>query len=155
MPKHRFQLTDHLVVGAIASLIPWEVELYRRTGLPMPGPVAVKLLIDTGSKRSSLIPGIIRHLDPIKMGNARIETGMGSQDTSLFWVRLEFHETNLFAIDHLAVARLPLPPSLANYHGIIGRDLLLNWESLFLEGRRKRFTIRDSPRSLLDWFRLR
>ena len=91
----------------------------------------------------------------IKMGNARIETGMGSQDTSLFWVRLEFHETNLFAIDHLAVARLPLPPSLANYHGIIGRDLLLNWESLFLEGRRKRFTIRDSPRSLLDWFRLR
>jgi hypothetical protein len=74
-------------------------------------------------------------------------------ETVLFWVRLEFPDSSLAAIPQIAVARLPMPPSLRDYHGVIGRDLLGRWESFNYEGRRRRFTIRDSPGGLFGWLK--
>jgi hypothetical protein len=56
-------------------------------------------------------------------------------------------------IPYLAVARLPLPASLQGFHGLIGRDLLGQWESLLYEGQRGRFTIRDSAGGPLGWLK--
>ena len=63
---------------------------------------------------------------------------------TLFWVRLEFPDTSLAPMPVLAVARLGLPPSLATFHGLIGRDLIRHWEFLLIEGRRGRFVLRDA-----------
>jgi hypothetical protein len=155
MGKYKSPVTDHLFIGAVVSLTPGQERFDRGLGLAIPDPVAVKLIIDTGSRRSSLVPGIIRYLDPFKVCDARVESSLGTAMTSLHWVRLEFPGSNLNPLAHLTVARLSMPPLLANYHGVIGRDLLLAWESFSLEGRKKRFTIRDTRRGLLDWLRLR
>ena len=41
-----------------------DAHLRERAGRVVPAPVPIRLLIDTGAKRTILIPGIIRHLDP-------------------------------------------------------------------------------------------
>jgi hypothetical protein len=87
--------------------------------------------------------------------DVREETSTGVLDTSLFWVRIEFPGTSLSPVPYFPIARLPLPPLLATYHGLIGRDLLFAWESFLLEGRQRQFTIRDKPAGLLGWLGLR
>jgi hypothetical protein len=148
------EVTDHQIITAKVSLTLEQEQSHRQLGLAIPDPVTVTLLVDTGSKRTSLVPGIIRHLDPIKQSNVRVESSTGSVQSSLYWVSLAFPGSNLKPIEHLSIASLPLPVTLANYHGLIGRDLLLAWEYFFLEGRRRRITIRDTRRLLLDWLRL-
>jgi hypothetical protein len=96
---------------------------------------------------------VIRHLQPAPGADVQVETSLASVEATLFWVRLEFPGGTLGPIPELAVARLGLPPSLSTLHGVIGRDLLRQWESLLVEGRRGRFTIRDTPRGLRAWFR--
>jgi hypothetical protein len=115
--------------------------------------VAVRLLIDTGSKRTTLIPGIIAHLNPVGQSEVRVETSLATGRTELFWIQLEFPGTSLATIPELAVARLQMPPSLATFHGLLGRDLLFRWYSFLLEGQRGRFTLRDEPGRLSRWLR--
>jgi hypothetical protein len=86
-------------------------------------------------------------------GPARIETSLATGATELFWVRLEFPGTGLEPVAELAVARMAMPPSLATFQGLIGRDLLDRWEYFLYEGRRARFTIRDTPGGLFGWLR--
>lgn len=151
MGKYTARVTDHLVVPARVSLTPGQEDLDLSAGRTVPNPVSVQLLIDTGSKRSSLIPGIIEYLKPLPYRDVRVETSTGSTHTSLYWDQLEFPGTNLSARPEIAMARVAVPSSLANYHGVIGRDLLFAWEYLFLEGRRQRFTIRDVPSKWFGW----
>src|SRR5262249_3048525 len=128
-------------------------QVFQLLGRPVPAPVLVHLIIDTGAKRSSLVPGVINHLQPAYQGSARVETSGRTLRTSLFWVRLEFPDTSLEPSPLLAVARLDMPASLRSCHGVIGRDLLHRWESLLWQGRRGRFTIRETPGGLFSWFR--
>jgi hypothetical protein len=120
-------------------------------GRPVPEPVSVQLVIDSGSRRSSLIPGIVDHLNPTRFGEARVETSTASMAANLYWVRLEFPGTSLGPISEHVVARMPLPPSLHAFQGLIGRDLLHRWESFLYEGRRGRLTVRDTPHWLFGW----
>ncbi|MBI1914314.1 MAG: hypothetical protein HYS12_06195 [Planctomycetes bacterium] len=106
-------------------------------------PVAIRLLIDTGSKRTALIPGIIRHLQPDTAGSARVVSSLGVARAALFWIRLEFPEAGLAAFPEVLVARLPLPVRLSQFHGLLGRDLLRRLESFEYEGRRGVCTIWD------------
>src|SRR5438132_6019291 len=88
-----------------------------------------------------LVPAVIRNLQPGAAGRVRVETSLASGESTLFWVRLEFPGTSLEPMSETAVARLNLPLSLRNFHGILGRDLLRRWESFLFEGRRGRLTI--------------
>jgi hypothetical protein len=151
MGKYVSAVEDHLLLPARAMLTPGQEQQARLRGQPIPGPVSVRLVIDTGSKRSTLLPGIIRQLNPISRGAARVETGLASLQTSLYWVRLDFPGTPLAAVPELAVARMAMPPSLSSFHGVIGRDLVRRWESVLFEGRRGRLTIRDMPGGLSGW----
>jgi hypothetical protein len=72
----------------------------------------------------------------------------------LYWVRLAFPETALNPFDNVQVARLAMPPDLAQFHGLLGRDLLRRLESFLYEGRRGRYTLRDTP-GLFGWLRRR
>jgi hypothetical protein len=149
----RAPVEDHLILPAQVRLPPDDERANRMLGRSIPAAVAVRLLIDTGAKRSSLIPGVMNHLGPTVAGKANVETSFMIKQTDLLWVHLEFPESSLAPVPMLAVARLPLPPALHHLHGIIGRDLLGRWKSFEYEGQRGRYTIHDSSGGLFGWLR--
>lgn len=85
--------------------------------------------------------------------SVRVETSVPAVETDLFWDRLDFPVSSLAPIPLLAVARLPMPPFLREYHGVVGRDLLSRWESFHYEGRLARFTIRYTRGGLFGWLK--
>lgn len=148
MGKYTAEVDEHLVLPArVLVTLGWERELHR-AGRPVPLGVPVRLVIDTGSRRSTLVPSVLTHLDPLPGAAIFVEASTGTTATETFWVRLEFPEAGLEPVGYLEVARLELPPSLRDFHGIIGRDVLFRWEWLRLEGRRRRLSVRDTP----GWF---
>src|SRR5438309_4744280 len=151
MGKYTAAVHDRLTLPARVLVTPGRERFLRMSRRAVPAGVAVRLLIDTGSGRSCLMPSVLAQLNPPLAGPVRLATGAGSRDTSLFWVRLEFPGTALGAILELAVARLEMPPSLLSLQGLIGRDLLSRWESFVYQGRRGRLTIRDIPGGLFGW----
>ncbi len=153
MGTYTATVEDHLILPARVLQTQGQEQVFRLTRRPVPAAAFVRLLIDTGSKRTTLVPGVIRHLQPAVGSSVRVETGLAAGEATLYWVRLEFPEASLAPIPRVAVARLLMPPSLATFHGVIGRDLLNCWESLLYEGRRARFTLRDAPSGLWAWFR--
>jgi hypothetical protein len=153
MGRYTATVQDHLILPARVRQTEGQEQAYRLLGRAVPAPVPVRLVIDTGSKRSALIPGLVDRLELALTGKARIETSQTSVEASLFWVRLEFPEAGLKSLPQVLIARLPLPSSLATFHGLIGRDVLRAWEYLYFEGRRGRMTIRDVLGGLFGWLR--
>src|SRR5436309_1003531 len=128
MGKYIARVQDHLILPAVASLPTGPESYLRQAGRRVPAPVPIRLLIDTGSKRTTLIPGIIRHLNPVGGDPVRVATPLRTGTTRLFWVRLDFPETDLAPFELVQVARLAMPPDLAQFHGLLGRDLLSRLE---------------------------
>jgi hypothetical protein len=153
MGRYRATVQDRLILPAQVLLTREREQVFRLLGRRIPTPVPVRLIIDTGSKRSSLVPAVLNNLTPLIYKTARVETSLASVETELYWVRLEFPGSSLAAVPELAVARLPMPPSLHDFQGVVGRDLLRIWESFLYEGRRGRLTIRDAPGGLFGWFK--
>jgi hypothetical protein len=151
MGKYSTAVQNQLVLPGRVLLTQGQEYLLRTVGRVVE-PVSVRLLVDTGSGRSSLVPAVVDELMPVSQSRIRVSTSLASAETNLYWVRLEFPGTSLTAIPQLAVARLSMPPILAAFQGVIGRDLLSRWEYLFYEGRRGRMTIRDSP-GWFNWLR--
>jgi hypothetical protein len=152
MGKFTARVQEHLVLPARVRLTPDRERSLHVLGQPVPAPVPIRLLIDTGSKRTTLIPGILRHLQPMLSRPTRITSSFGTGMTQSGWVCLEFPEAGLAPFTEVLVARLPLPPALAQFHGLLGRDLLCRFESFEYEGRRGCYTIRDRP-GLRTWLR--
>jgi hypothetical protein len=154
MGKYTAPVEDHLILPAVASLTAGPGHLLRTTGQPVPVPVPIRLLIDTGSKRTTLVPGVVRHLNPSSGLRVNVVTPLAEVRAELFWVRLDFPDAGLAPFPHVQVARLAMPPGLAQFHGLLGRDLLRRWESFDYEGRRGCYTLRDAP-GAFGWLRHR
>ena len=145
MGKFTASVADQLLLLARVRL-PLVQERYLGTlGRSVPAPVPIRLIIDTGAKRTTLIPGIFDHLQPPSGARARLVTPQGLARIDLRWVCLEFPETGLASFSEVLVARHPMPPSLAQFHGLFGRDLLSQMHSFEYQGRRKRYILRDAP----------
>jgi hypothetical protein len=145
MGKYTATVQDHLILPARVRLTPGREQERRFLGQLIPAPIPIRLLIDTGSKRTTLIPGIIRHLQPNPGGEAHVHTALGEAATSLSWVCLEFPATGLATLPEVHVAHLPMPPALSQFHGLLGRDLLRRLASFEYEGQRGCYTLRDRP----------
>lgn len=154
MGRYVASVEDHLVLPAHVRITPGREQVLRSSGQAVPPPVEIRLLIDTGSKRSTLVPGVLRHLQTMPGGSARVVTSMGAVTTILAWVCLEFPEAGLASFPEVLVARLPLPRGLSRFHGLLGRDLLRRLESFEYQGRRGRYTLRDraEPFAWLRWW---
>jgi hypothetical protein len=152
MGKYTAHVEDHLILPARVSLTHGQEREFRTTGIAIPAPVDIRLLIDTGSKRTTLIPGIVRHLRADVAASARLITSEGAVETDLFWVCLEFPEAGLAPFPEILVARLPMPAALSQFHGLLGRDLLRRLESFDYQGRRGCYTVRDTA-GVLGWLR--
>ena len=151
MGKFTTSVHDHLILDACVMPTANTCRVFQEQGRPIPQAVLIRLIIDTGSGLTTLIPSLVQQLNLNLRGRSRIETSLGSGMSNLFAVRLEFPDTSLSAIPELLVARLALPSSLHAFHGVIGRDVLRGWEYFRYEGRRRRLTIRDKPNPLLRW----
>jgi hypothetical protein len=154
MGKYTAPVVDHLILPARVRLPDGEEHVRRWAGEHVSAAVPIRLLIDTGSKRTTLIPGIIRHLNPQRGDRVRVATSLRAGRARLFWVRLDFPDAGLAPFEHVQVARLAMPPDLAQFHGLLGRDLLRSLDSFLYEGRRVRFTLRDTP-GPFGWLRSR
>src|SRR5437764_4665466 len=124
MGKYTALVEDHLILPARVCATPGRERLFGLSGEGVPAPVSIRLLIDTGAKRTTLIPGIVRHLRPFVEGQARLVTPLGSVNTELVWVCLEFPEARLASFTEVIVARHPMPPGLSQFHGLLARVLL-------------------------------
>jgi hypothetical protein len=147
-------VADHLILPARVRLTPARERALQRAGQSVPIPVPVRLLIDTGAKRTTLLPGVVRHLQPMMGGTVQVVTALRSVVTDLVWVCLEFPEAKLASFTEVLVARLPMPSMLAQFHGLLGRDLLSRLHSFEYQGRRGWYTLRDRS-GWLDWLRRR
>jgi hypothetical protein len=154
MGKYSAPVEDHLILPAVVRLPVGSEHLRGRARSPVPAPVPVRLVIDTGSKRTTLIPGIIRHLDPEPGSDVRLVTPLATGTVTLFWVRLDFPGTTLRSFEQVQVGRVALPPELARFHGVLGRDLLSRLESFDYQGRRGCYIVRDTP-GVFGWLRRR
>jgi hypothetical protein len=148
MGKYTASVEDHLVLPARVRATPGRERLFELSGEGVPAPVPIRLLIDTGAKRTTLLPGIIRHLRPIVASEGRLVTPYSSRRAELVWVCLEFPEAGLAAFTEVLVVRMPMPPGLSQFHGLFGRDLLGRLHSFEYLGRRGQYTLRDTP----GWF---
>jgi hypothetical protein len=152
MGTYTAAVEDHIILPARARLSQGQENVLAARGKSVPAPVPIRLLIDTGAKRTTLIPGIVDHLRPMSGAETRLVTPLGSIITDLVWVCLEFPEAGLASFPRVLVARHPMPPMLNQFHGLLGRDLLQRHESFEYLGRRGYFTLRDSP-GWLGWLR--
>jgi hypothetical protein len=142
-----FQATveDHLILPARVGLTEDEERLRRLRGRGIPAPVTVRFVIDTGATRTTLSPGIIRHLDPAAGHDVRVITPSQPLTATMYWVRLDFPGTGLAGFDPVQVARMEIPPALRHFEGLFGRDLLRRWDEFRYQGRRGRYLIHDRP----------
>lgn len=143
---------DHLILPARVGLHAGEEYTRRQMGQEVPSPVSIRLLIDTGAKRTTLVPEVIRTLGAFEGRTVQVVTPLGAGATTLYWVRLDFPGTALSPFEYAQVASLEMPPGLRQLHGLLGRDLLSRWDALLYEGRRGRYVIRDTP-GLFSWLR--
>ena len=135
MGKYSAHVEDHLILPALVQLHAGDELSRRRAEEQLPVAVPIRLLIDTGSKRTTLIPGIIGH----QTRRAVMQSGWlhpCAGTTRLFWVRLDFPEAGLASFELVQVARLAMPPDLAQFHGLLGRDLLRLLDEFNYQGRR-------------------
>src|SRR2546423_1378119 len=109
MARYSATVHDRLILPAQVCITRGQEQVFRVLQRNLAAPVAVQLLIDTGSARCTLLPSVLARLNPDPLGVARLETGLAAAETSLFWVRLEFPRTGLAAIPEMPVARAPLP----------------------------------------------
>jgi hypothetical protein len=151
MSKFTTSVHDRWILPARAGLTAGQEKRLQLAGKRLPSTVAVRLIVDSGSGRSSLVPPVIEQLKPLSQKPVHVETSAGTVATMLYWVRLEFPHTKLGPFSDIPVAQMPLPPSLKAFLGLIGRDLLRRWEELRFQGRRGRLTIRDRPSLWFGW----
>jgi len=154
MGKYVAAVEDHLVLPARVRAAPGQERLFTLSGQAVPAPVSIRFLIDTGAKRTTLLPGIIRHLRPIVGCEGRLVTPHAARRTELVWVSLEFPEAKLASFPEVLVARMAMPPGLSQFHGLLGRDLLGRMHSFEYQGRRRRYILRDTL-GWFDWLRRR
>jgi hypothetical protein len=154
MGKFTASVTDHLLLPARVRLLSAEERSLADLGGSVPATVPIRLIIDTGAKCTTLIPGVLDHLRPTSGARARLVTPQGLARIGRGWVWLEFPEAGLAAYPEVLVARMPLPRALARFHGLLGRDLLGRLESFEYLGRRRQYSLRDTP-GWLGWLRRR
>jgi hypothetical protein len=143
---------DHLILPARVSVTRGEERNRRLRGRSVPAPVTIRLVIDTGAKRTTLSPGIIRHFEPAAGHDVNLVTTAESISSTLYWVHLDFPGTRLAGFDPVQVARMEMPPALRHFDGLLGRDLLRRWDEFRYQGRRGRYLIHDMP-GPLGWLR--
>jgi hypothetical protein len=132
-------LTLELVIGVDGRST---VDLQAQ-GLPVPPPIAVPALIDTGSDVSVITPRVVAHLGLAVHGSASAQSTVGSAGVDLFQASMSIYGSTGVAgpslvIPYLVVMQAPaLPPG---FEALVGMDVLAEC-LLLVDGPRRQFTL--------------
>ncbi len=127
MPSFTSQVPDLRKVGPVCQVRigvsgPTQ-ELFKQQGKPVPSPVEIMALIDTGASGTAVKPEVIRQLQLVARGVAQIATPSSSaHPCDVYDVSLTF--PNGVMIPLITVMEVPLEGQ--RIQGLIGRDVLAN-----------------------------
>jgi hypothetical protein len=115
-------------------------------GQPVPAPLLVRGIIDTGSDVTCVAAQVLRQLPLICQGHRTTQTVAGSVQVDLFDVSLTVLNPRqptqpLLVLDQLTCMELPQPPS-SSVDALVGLDVVLQL-LLVLDGGRKEFLLAD------------
>jgi len=148
--RSRIPKGEVLYLPSTLSITPGDSQAMTRLGGAVPRRLPARLVIDTGSRQSCLVPSLLDQLGSCTIGTVRVQTVFGRSIANLFRVRLEFPVGSLAPISSLKVVSLQMPSKLAGvFQGVIGRDILSQWAFCY-SGFSGRLTIRDTP-SIWSW----
>jgi len=103
----------------------WTAEALRAQSLPVPNPVAVPAMVDTGASHLGLDTSIVRSLNLARRGVTICDTAAGRRLANMYAVSLSFPGTTLMRYDMLRAVEV----NLANqpFKCLIGRETMSNW----------------------------
>lgn len=152
MGVYRIRLDDSgdpVFLPVVISIPADSVATRRQLVGPLRNTVSTRLVLDSGSRLSCLSYPVLEPLNAPCAGPLRLQTAAGTRMVDRFRVRLEFPPGTLKPIPDVTVARIQMPAKLSTYGGVIGRDILDQWE-FFWSGFRRRLATRDYP-SFWGW----
>lgn len=100
-------------------------EALRAQSLPVPNPITVPAMVDTGASHLGLDTKIIRSLNLSRRGVTTCDTAAGRRVANLYAVSLSFPGTKLQSYDLLRVADVKLTKQ--PFKCLIGRETMRNW----------------------------
>jgi hypothetical protein len=119
MAQLTFPITgDGLSLDARVNLDGATLHAFQGAGQPLPGSIAAKGLIDTGSDISAVAPWILKHLGVPVYGHASTQGVAGSIPVRLFMVSLFILDAGQLHLPWLAQADLvvmELPSGMSRY----------------------------------------
>jgi hypothetical protein len=146
MPYFTFPLSaDGPVVQGLIGLNGFRTDLLVRAGQPVPRPVSVRALLDTGCDMTAIAPAVFQSLGLTPLYGTRTQTAGGSVNVNLYIVSLSVlspsGSAGLFLVrPNLVVTELTAP--LQNIDVLIGTDIL-NDCLFILNGRAGQFILGD------------
>jgi hypothetical protein len=143
MPHLTFPLhTDGMVVQAEIGLIESDAAALVQAGRPIPRPVKVRALVDTGADRTSVATHVIQHLALAPFIYGILQTAGGSLKVNLYRVAL-----SVSSLTSSAAPTLSLPDLLVSeltvslpFDVLIGLDVLREC-LLVLDGSGQQFIL--------------
>jgi hypothetical protein len=118
---------DGLAVEALIGLDGSTMAGLRAAGTPIPAPITLRALLDTGSDVTAVDPRVLGQLGASSIGSASTHTAAGKQTVRLFKVSLSISGPAGPAGPILVRPTLvvtELSQSLPNVEALIGRDVL-------------------------------
>src|SRR5438552_4052265 len=128
MGLYRGAVEDILFVPVRVSLLSSDAQTLQLRGSSVPAPVEVRLVLDSGSRRSTLTLSILQHLQCPPGQPVEVQTSTGEHRANYYEVGMDFLSGTLGALPHVSVVGTALPRRLRDYGGVIGRDILSGWE---------------------------
>ena len=125
MPSFTTQLPNLQAMGPLVELRVWVAdpaeEALKKAGLPVPDPVAIRGMIDTGATSSVIHPDIAQQLGLQPIGTAQISTPSAENIPCLqYAVRFLLPNNLIFEAPAIAV------PLKGQIQCLLGRDVLAN-----------------------------
>jgi len=118
----------------------WTAEAYRAQNLPVPNPITIPALVDTGASHLALDNKVIQPLNLSKRGTTTCDTAAGRRIANVYAVSLAFPGTSLQSYPLLRATEV----SLTNqpFKCLIGRETMKNWH-LHYNGQSGSISISD------------
>ena len=120
---------------------PWQQQL-ARLGTPVPQPMTIRALIDTGSDLSAVHPQILHQMGVNRAGSVQIRrpgSGSGYRLAALFEVQFSIGGI-VPGVPWIATRAAGVAPSSPSVLALIGRDILKHC-TLFYNGPRDELTL--------------
>src|SRR5690242_17680903 len=108
MGVYRSSVEDVLFVPVRVALLPTDARALQWRGALVPAPIEVRLVLDTGSRRSCLTPNILRYLQCPPGHPVSVHTSTGERGTNYYEVGMEFLSGSLAPLPRVEVAGNPL-----------------------------------------------